>query len=251
VPDDARVFIVDPVALFREGLRLLLIQADFQVLWCSDKPPELSQDLGSAGTAPMLIIGSDVAVAREDIGLVRRLFADLRVVLLVDAPCSVQLAEAMHCGADTVVPRSSSIQSLIYTLRLVREGAAVFPRNVMGSLGADALDVPAVPQPGHHMELGLPDAADEGARAALHSFGLSEREATVMMWLRDGLSNKEIARHMAISEATVKVHVKAILRKARMRNRTQVASWASRNRFAEQWRPTVQLQEDVFAAAPT
>ena len=47
------------------------------------------------------------------------------------------------------------------------------------------------------------------------------------MGLREGQPNKEIARGLGITEATVKVHVKAILRKARVRNRTQVALWAA------------------------
>jgi two-component system nitrate/nitrite response regulator NarL len=50
----------------------------------------------------------------------------------------------------------------------------------------------------------------------------------VLEQLLNGLQNKEIARRLGITEATVKVHVKAILRKARVRNRTQVAMWASR-----------------------
>jgi DNA-binding NarL/FixJ family response regulator len=60
------------------------------------------------------------------------------------------------------------------------------------------------------------------------SFGLSLRELGVLERLQEGSSNKEIARDLGITEATVKVHVKAILRKARVRNRTQVAMWASK-----------------------
>jgi two-component system, NarL family, nitrate/nitrite response regulator NarL len=44
-----------------------------------------------------------------------------------------------------------------------------------------------------------------------------------------GESNKVIARKLEIAEATVKVHVKAILRKVRVRNRTQAAMWAMQN----------------------
>ena len=51
--------------------------------------------------------------------------------------------------------------------------------------------------------------------------------ALVLTGLREGLPNKQIARSLGIAEATVKVHVKAILRKARVRNRTQAAIWAS------------------------
>ncbi len=52
---------------------------------------------------------------------------------------------------------------------------------------------------------------------------LSEREVQVVNLLCNGSPNKIIARELGISEATVKVHVKAILRKTRARNRTEAA----------------------------
>jgi DNA-binding CsgD family transcriptional regulator len=59
-----------------------------------------------------------------------------------------------------------------------------------------------------------------------HDMQLSHRERQVLTCLAHGESNKEIARVWDISEATVKVHLKAILRKINMRNRTQAAIWA-------------------------
>jgi DNA-binding NarL/FixJ family response regulator len=59
-----------------------------------------------------------------------------------------------------------------------------------------------------------------------HGFQLSHRERQVLTCLAHGQSNKEIARVFNISEATVKVHLKAILRKINMHNRTQAAIWA-------------------------
>ncbi|TIM09523.1 MAG: response regulator transcription factor [Mesorhizobium sp.] len=55
---------------------------------------------------------------------------------------------------------------------------------------------------------------------------LSNRENCILRRLIEGESNKAIAREINIAEATVKVHVKAILRKIRVRNRTQAAVWA-------------------------
>jgi two-component system nitrate/nitrite response regulator NarL len=55
---------------------------------------------------------------------------------------------------------------------------------------------------------------------------LSSREIAILRLLMSGASNKVIARQLAITEATVKVHNKAILRKIRVQNRTQAAVWA-------------------------
>ena len=58
---------------------------------------------------------------------------------------------------------------------------------------------------------------------------LSPREKSILRCLIEGDSNKCIARKIDIAEATVKVHVKAILRKVRVQNRTQAAIWGMNN----------------------
>ena len=58
---------------------------------------------------------------------------------------------------------------------------------------------------------------------------LSTREKSILRCLIEGDSNKCIARKIDIAEATVKVHVKAILRKIRVQNRTQAAIWGMNN----------------------
>lgn len=55
---------------------------------------------------------------------------------------------------------------------------------------------------------------------------LSARETAILLRLMQGESNKHIARELDIAETTVKVHVKSVLRKIRVRNRTQAATWA-------------------------
>jgi DNA-binding CsgD family transcriptional regulator len=59
---------------------------------------------------------------------------------------------------------------------------------------------------------------------------LSARQRLILRCLINGDANKTIARKIHVTEATVKVHVKAILRKIRVNNRTQAAIWAMNNR---------------------
>jgi two-component system nitrate/nitrite response regulator NarL len=65
-----------------------------------------------------------------------------------------------------------------------------------------------------------PKVFDPGARS------LSSREAEILSSLMEGIPNKLIARKLHVTEATVKVHVKAVLRKIGAANRTQAALWA-------------------------
>ena len=68
--------------------------------------------------------------------------------------------------------------------------------------------------------------------------GLSVRETVILRCLMDGDSNKIIARKFDITEATVKVHVKAILRKIQAKNRTQAAIWAASHLPSNRGAPT-------------
>ncbi|MFD0888662.1 response regulator transcription factor, partial [Streptosporangium algeriense] len=62
---------------------------------------------------------------------------------------------------------------------------------------------------------------------------LTEREADVLRALAEGLSNVEIARSMHVSPETVKTHIKHILGKLHVRDRTQAVVWAYRTGFAD------------------
>ena len=74
-----------------------------------------------------------------------------------------------------------------------------------------------------------------GSRGGLGSAREDEREEQILKALVRGQSNKMIARMCCVTEATVKVHMKSILRKIRVANRTQAAIWALKNAgFGEQ-----------------
>ena len=72
------------------------------------------------------------------------------------------------------------------------------------------------------------DAARQGRRDAAEEVGrISRREREVAVLLAEGLSNAEIARRLVLVEGTVAIHVEHILRKLKLRNRTQVGVWAA------------------------
>jgi two-component system nitrate/nitrite response regulator NarL len=90
--------------------------------------------------------------------------------------------------------------------------------------------IPAPPNGRKNTEFPGPVGSQLGSSCGfgkkIHGVQLSHRECQVLICLAHGQSNKGIARVCGISEATVKVHLKAILRKTNMRNRTQAAIWA-------------------------
>jgi two-component system nitrate/nitrite response regulator NarL len=73
------------------------------------------------------------------------------------------------------------------------------------------------------------DSAAEASLSDLKACKLSAREMEIVGLLKEGAPNKVIALKLDITEATIKVHVKAILRKIGASNRTQAAMWAQQH----------------------
>lgn len=109
----------------------------------------------------------------------------------------------------------------IKSLELVMLGEAVLPAIIV--LPSPRMDSPNTCR----------EPMGDTHRAQVDSPTLSNREVEVLACLRDGAPNKVIARKLSLSEATVKVHVKTILKKIGVCNRTQAALWATRHATTE------------------
>ena len=111
------------------------------------------------------------------------------------------------CG---IVTYDLSAEAFVRSLRLICSGERVFPRE---------LTQPSTPRTTLHET--SPPRSDVDR--------LSPREREILSHLIEGHSNKGIARILGITEATVKVHLKSLLRKIGVENRTQAAIWALAN----------------------
>jgi two-component system nitrate/nitrite response regulator NarL len=100
-------------------------------------------------------------------------------------------------------------------------------------------------------DAGIPEnAASSGAVTPATTAGersLTARQAMIVKSLMNGDSNKAVARKLRIAEETVKVHVKRLLRRIGVKNRTQVAIWALNNNFTP---APAGKTEDLPLAAP-
>jgi two-component system nitrate/nitrite response regulator NarL len=127
---------------------------------------------------------------------------------------------AYQAGAAGVLDTATAPDILITSLELIVLGESVFPAAVILSATNDM--VHALRQEHQPGIAGAPiDTHSPGER------NLSGREEAILRLLMEGAPNKVIARKLGVAEATVKVHVKAILRKLRAQNRTQAAMWAA------------------------
>jgi two-component system, NarL family, nitrate/nitrite response regulator NarL len=205
-----KIFLVDPSQLLREGLRRLLDDPAFAV---GGESATLAEALGkiAADEAPDLLLldySADDKQRLEDIRALRQRCPQMRVVVLTDVLSSVSLAQCFDAGADGYLVKNISSVALKQSLRLVMIGEKVFPTNLASLLVNGKVEA-------------RPHAINDAGMA-----GLSEREIQILQCLLNGYPNKVIAHHLDITESTVKVHLKGILRKIRATNRTQAAIWA-------------------------
>jgi two-component system, NarL family, nitrate/nitrite response regulator NarL len=121
----------------------------------------------------------------------------------------------MNAGADGYLMKDVSPEALLQSLELVMMGEKVFPTNLAAML----------------FELNNASSPVNSVR------GLSPREQEILRALVTGSSNKLIAIKLGITEATVKVHLKTLLRKIDVNNRTQAAIWAMNNGFTAEGAP--------------
>jgi two-component system, NarL family, nitrate/nitrite response regulator NarL len=115
-----------------------------------------------------------------------------------DAPRSI-VAEALSAGASGFLPKTLSAKSVRNAVAFMLMGETFLPADYIQSL-----DAPSIPE-----DARLDD--------------LSKREAEVLRLMSDGMSNKEIARILDLSEAAVKLHIKTVFRHLGVSNRTQAA----------------------------
>jgi two-component system, NarL family, nitrate/nitrite response regulator NarL len=143
-------------------------------------------------------------------------------VLVAESGEGIDPQRVLALSADACIFNLSSRDALIKALELtlLDQRVVVFPKSIATT--ADFTDPPRVSQ------------SDAPSRPLeINGHGLSPRESEVLTSLAEGKSNKLIARVCHISEATVKVHLKAILRKTKAHNRTQAAIWAIQHGYRD------------------
>jgi two-component system nitrate/nitrite response regulator NarL len=247
------IIVVESRLLVREALKSLMAESSYRVV-C---------EVGSISDIGLPTIGSDelglviLSAQSADIALIeavsaRRLWPDGKIIVLYEYACPADFQKLLTSEINGWVSWSVSLETLISTLDLI------VTRDLRVMVVADGnhlviqpvqLDEPhqseIKPQSDaaeHHdisVSIGVIHAKSptNGAGAsnkqhvpALRRYPrLTEREVQILDGLVQGHTNRMIARTCDVTQATVKAHVKSILRKIRVDNRTQAAIWAMEN----------------------
>ena len=158
----------------------------------------------------------DISMPRRDgIDVLRKVAREqwpVRVVFLTGCITDEQVIQAIAAGAYGIVLKESAAASLVDCLRHVADGGKWLPSTIVQ---------PALSRA----------SASAAARRASPFELLTRREKEVARLIADGLSNRDIAARLAMSEGTVKIHLHNIYSKLGVDNRTAVAILFTRSQL--------------------
>jgi two-component system nitrate/nitrite response regulator NarL len=248
--------IIEPNMLMREGLASLLEKYSYRIVGSANEAAELITQ-GFPEPPKLVLVGSetiDQTLANAE--RCRKLWPGSKIVLLRGPGNADDFRQMQASEIDGCVPLSVSQDTLMRTVDLVmlenikimvtvglphaclqptaHEIVPLEPHSERRSGNGDGSNgnvslAAAIPT------LAYVSGIESIADPALHKPRqrnvpqLSERESQILEGIVCGYSNKMIARKCGITEATVKVHMKSILRKIQVANRTQAAVWAMEN----------------------
>lgn len=204
----ARAVVVDDHPLFRRAARDLMERGGgFRVVGEAGSG-RAGLELASSLRPDLVLL--DVRLGDMDgIDALRRLRetgVESRVAVITASRDPADLQAALRAGADGYLLKSAEPHALLAQLRRVAAGQMVLADGLAESLARSIRD-------------------DRGRREAMELTGLTARERQILECIAAGHSNLKIAAELEISDATVKVHVKHVLKKLGLHSRVEAALW--------------------------
>lgn len=205
-----KIIVADDHPLFRAALQQAVRQAlsDVDIVE-ADTLEAVHKAVADHPDADLILLDLHMPGAHGFSGLVflRGVNPGIPVVVVSGSEETHVIRRAMDYGASGFIPKSSSLDTIAAAIAQVIEGEVWIPPEV-----ADGLD----------------EISEEEARFAEALASLTPQQFRVLNMLTEGLLNKQIAYELQVSEATIKAHVTAILRKLGVHSRTQAVIAAKR-----------------------
>jgi DNA-binding NarL/FixJ family response regulator len=207
--ENHRVIIVDDHPLFRAALREALGQAfPGIVLDEAGNLDSVTAKLDRDGDIDLVLLDLKMPGVQGLSGLMflRAQYPSVPIAVVSASDEPHLIRRALELGASGYIPKSLTVEAMREAVAAILAGSLWAPEGIAESETADA------------------EADNLARRIAL----LTPQQMRVLMMLKEGLLNKQIAFELKVSEATIKAHVSAILHKLDVGSRTQAVIAASR-----------------------
>lgn len=213
----ASILLIDDHPLLRRGITQLLDMEDDMVLAGEASNSEDGIRLANELDPDLILLDLNMpgVDGLETLRWLRDGGVASRIVIFTVSDHEEDVVSALRAGADGYLLKDMEPEELVEQLHQAAVGKMVISDRLTALL-ADALRHQQSP------EKGQPDFTS-----------LTPRERDILRHIAQGLSNKMVARRLDISEGTVKVHVKHLLKKLGLRSRVEAAVWAVQEGYAE------------------
>jgi DNA-binding NarL/FixJ family response regulator len=210
-----RVLLVDDQTLIRQGIRLLLeIEPDIQVVGQAANGSEAIQQVEILHPDVVLMDvrmpGMDGVAATRELGT---RFPEVKVIILTTFEDDETVFEGLKAGARGYLLKDISSEEMAEAVRKVAAGEALVQSRLTRKVLAEFSRLASA---NAGQMVGKAGSSNEALPVPL-----TERELEVLQALAHGLSNREIAGQLVITEGTVKNHVSSLMEKMGVRDRTQ------------------------------
>jgi DNA-binding NarL/FixJ family response regulator len=192
--------------LVREAIAGILQQAGFSVLDQTDAIDQLQQRVRQHNPDLLLLDWQLLEGQTDTVRALAREFPDSRIVILSPAQPPPSVSTLLAAGAGGCLSLNLTAEEFIESLNMIRKGDIVVSRGIVEQ---------------------LVQVLDQGNDREELFNSLSERQREVISLVVNGMTNREIASTLIITENTVKVHLRNILDKLELRNRQQLAAFAA------------------------
>jgi two-component system, NarL family, nitrate/nitrite response regulator NarL len=194
--------------LVREAIASILQQAEFVVLDQTDAIDQLQQRVRQHHPELLLLDWELLKGKIDTLRALAREFPDSRIVILSPAQLPPLVSTLLEAGASGCLSLNLSSEELIESLNMIRKGDVIVSRGIVAQ---------------------LVQGLDQGNELEELFNSLSKRQREVISLVVNGMTNREIASNLVITENTVKVHLRNILDKLDVRNRQQLAAVAAQS----------------------
>ena len=216
------IVIVDDHEIIRQGLSRLIDNSLFNVKETFENGDEIRKYMASGNTVDVILM--DITLPEENgITIAKELinkYPGLKVVMLTMSESLEDIKNSAKAGAKGFITKTSSADKISKAITMVLQGDVVFPSKIYDF---DNMDI-----------------FSQGKQKTKEI--LSRREIEILRYIAKGFANKEIAYDLSLAEGTVKVHVKKILTKLCLQNRTQGAIYA----INKGWGPSPEEIEHIL-----
>ena len=212
-----RILIADDHSLFRDGLRSLLQAQGHEVI--GEAKNGLEAVALARSLAPDLVLMDLQMPELDGIGATKLIVGEkpqMKVVILTASEEEAKLFDAIKAGAQGYLLKNLEAEAFFELLDRAHRGEPALTASLARKLLQEFAKPPAAATPASEEET------------------LTAREREVLELMVEGVtSNRKLARHLGLSENTVKFHVRNILDKLRLHNRAEVVGYALRHGMVE------------------